>query len=489
MDSSLQQWGEWPPLVTGLLEHARADHLDFHMPGHKQGRGALPQWRDLLGEAIFSLDLTELPGLDNLQDPHGIIGQAAAAAASYFGADETYLSVNGTTAALLAVLLATCRPGDQVLLPRNCHQALINGLILNGASPYYLPVHSDQVWGLPGMLRTSDLEAALAQRNVHGHILVLLNPNYYGLAGNLQEQVALAHRLGRTVLVDEAHGAHFQSSSSYPTPALCCGADYVAQGAHKVLGAFTQAAYLHRLGHQEQSDKLREAFCLIQTSSPSYLLLASLDIARRQCQQEAPGWAAIAQSSLVLRQRINRIEGLRAPGQELLEVPGVVAFDPARLIVNVAELGINGFEAASWLQDQRGVLVEMADFQNLVFILGPSDIGLLGQLYDALEALSTSCSGAGSRRRSYPDPLDLPLPKQKLSPRVAFFSNQETVKLEASRGRIAAQIVAPYPPGVPVLCPGEEISGEAVDLLKEWTSAGGTWPGGNCGTIKVVAGG
>ncbi len=450
-------------------------YLGWHAPGHHGGRAAWAPWRELLGDAVFDLDLTELPGLDNLHDPRGIIRAAAAGAAAFFGAAETHFLVNGTSAGILAVLLARCRDGDRVLLPRNCHQSAVHGLVLSGATPVYLPVPFHPGLGLPGLLRTEDLRSCLAglvnsagdrpggplteqpassrrgaikedaagflpeqsgcppgcppgarkagvgagaendspgpssadavdfaRRCATGlqegepRLLVLLHPNYYGLTGDLAGQIQLAHRCGLTVLADEAHGSHFRSSPLFPTPALAAAADFAAQGAHKTLGAFTQAAWLHCREGGEAALRVSRALRLVQTTSPSYLLLASLDAARHQLQQSAALWEETACLGLRLRQEITAIPGLLAHGEELLEAPGVVAYDPSRLVVNVSALGITGFAAAAWLRGERRLLVEMADLYNLVFILGPGDMGPpADSLLAGLQALAAACGDAG----------------------------------------------------------------------------------------------
>lgn len=564
----------WPPLARGLVSHAGQGSLGFHMPGHHQGRAAWGPWRELLGEAVFSLDLTELPGLDNLQDPQGIIRAAADEAASFFGAGRTHLLINGASAGIMAVLLAACREGDRVLVPRNCHQSVMHGLVLSGAAPAYLPVSWHPGLGLPGLLQTERLQEALDGSMVPGHdpqrpdrepapfkLLVLLHPNYYGLAGELAEQVALAHQAGVPVLADEAHGAHFCASSLFPAPALKAGADYAVHGAHKTLGAFTQAAFLHcrndprndpRNDNDPWSDdwnddldgRVARALRLVQTSSPSYLLMASLDIARYQLQQSSAAlWEAAARLGIELRQEISRIPGLNAPGEELFQVPGVAAYDPARLTVNVSGLGITGFAAAAWLRAERRILVEMADLDNLVYILGPGDAGPPADaLLDALRALvshlgdgaggdgssggdgrATGCGqvsggsgaycgydgvfqgagpvarggsggycgeGAGAIVHGVREPsarglsammrdlYDLPIPRQALTPRQAFFAPSRAVPLVAAAGKIAAGSVTPYPPGVPVICPGEVIGEAALEYLAAWRRAGGAWRGG-----------
>ncbi|MGD0152901.1 MAG: hypothetical protein ABSC17_03930 [Thermacetogeniaceae bacterium] len=590
-EADLQAPAGLPPLAAGLAAHAGQGYLGFHMPGHHQGRAAWPPWRDLLGKAVFNLDLTELPGLDNLQDPQGIIRSAAIEAAAYFGAAETHFLVNGSSAGILAVLLATCREGDRVLLPRNCHQSVVHGLVLSGATPVYLPVRWSPGLGLPGMLQTGDLEAALLDppepagdwspgdrerpartapesapgssgrqqapgssvRSAPGRLLVLLHPSYYGLTGELAAQVKLAHHYGLPVLVDEAHGSHFCASSLFPAPALQAGADYAVHGVHKTLGAFTQAALLHCRGNAG-SGQIARALRLVQTSSPSYLLLASLDVARCQLQRSGAQWEETAHLGIRLRREISQIPGLLAPGEELLEVPGVITYDPSRLVVNVHCLGITGFTASDWLRRERRILVEMADLMNLVFILTPGDLGPASDaLLEGLQALAESygftdtrgaacgqggggsggnggymlgseqegpaCSGgyaaigrserginaggdsafcgqsdsamgngASGWLKMMPDIYELPIPRQALTPRQAFFAPSCQVPLETAAGKVAAEMIAPYPPGIPVICPGEVINHAVLECLVAWRRAGGARPGCGCPRRPLGAG-
>lgn len=479
------------PLLAALVRHAGEGYISFHTPGHKQGAGALPEWHSLLGDLVFQLDLTELPGLDNLQDPQGVIAQAQEKAAAYFEAAETFFLVNGTTAGILAVMLARSGPGKRVVLPRVSHQSVINGLILSGAKPVYLPVEYSPDLGLLGQVETCWLEKILTntlteEDNEEKPLVVLLHPNYYGLVGDLVQQVKTAHQEGCVVLVDEAHGAHFVTSALFPVTALQAGADFAAQGAHKVLGAFTQAAFLHC--REEGDQRVRDALRIVQSSSPSYLLMASLDVACCQCQQEEEQWEAVAQLGCELRQEISRIPGLLAPGSELLEVPGVVAYDPSRLIVNVRGLGITGFEAADWLCSQKRILVEMADLDNVVLILGPASLEKADLLIDGFSSLAAACSPSSGERRSLPDFKGLPLPEQVLTPREAFFADCSLLPLDSALGKVAAEVITPYPPGVPVLCPGERINSEVLEFLHDWERAGGSWPGQQKGLIRIVAG-
>ncbi|MFY9140975.1 MAG: aminotransferase class I/II-fold pyridoxal phosphate-dependent enzyme [Thermacetogeniaceae bacterium] len=477
---------ERTPLLAALARHAGEGYISFHTPGHKQGAGAFTEWHSLLGDMVFQLDLTELPGLDNLQDPQGVIAEAQARAAAYFGAAETFFLVNGATAGILAVMLAASGPGKKVVLPRVSHQSVFNGLILSGARPVYLPVEYSPDLGLLGQVETCRLERVLTELdNEEKPLLVLLHPNYYGLAGDLCQQVKTAHEQGCVVLVDEAHGAHFVTSALFPVTALQAGADFAAQGAHKVLGAFTQAAFLHC--REEGDQRIRDALRLVQSSSPSYLLMASLDVARCQCEQEEEQWEAVAQLGHKLRSEISRLPGLFAPGNELFELPGVYEYDPSRLIVNVSELGITGFEAADWLYSQKRILVEMADLYNVVLILSPASLESADLLIDGFSSLAAACS-TSRKNPSLPDFRGLPLPQQLLTPREAFFADFSLVPWDSALGKISAELISPYPPGVPVLCPGERIDGEVLEFLHEWERAGGSWPGQKKGLIRIVVG-
>ncbi len=475
----------WPPLVSALISHKEKGYLGFHVPGHRQGRGAYLPWRELLGENVFLFDLTELPDLDNLQDPGGVLREAAEAAASFFGARETYFLVNGATGGILAALLALSAPGGCFLLPRYTHQAVIHGAVLSGALPVFLatPFHKD--WGLPGFPETRDLASALAAAKPC--LLVATHPNYYGLAGDLAAWVEAAHASGAAVLVDEAHGPHFRAGKGFPLPALDAGAEVAVQSAHKVLGAFTQAALLHCGLSLKEPGRLRQALRLLQTSSPSYLLLASLDVARHQFARERGRWSEAVELGLQLRRAISRMPGLFAPGEELSAVPGVVAHDPTRLVVNVRGLGISGFRAARWLFWERRLAVEFADQDHIVLVLGPGDQEVAGVLLEALADLARAFRGRRDVDPRYPELFSLPLPPRVLAPREAFFAPRRAVPLESARGLVAAETISLYPPGVPVVCPGETITPEVLEYLALWEEAGGSWLGQRQRVVQVVA--
>ena len=485
---------KFPPIVKGLLEYADKNHYGWHIPGHHFGRSAWKPWHDLLGQAIFDIDgAAELPGLDNLYDPKGIILEAERAAAEYFNVDEVRFLVNGSTIGNLAVILGCCKEGDKVFVPRNCHQSVMQGLVLSGARPVYLPVHWDSGLGLVGALQTEDLEKALSSESRGEGLVILLHPSWHGITGELQTQVETAHGYGMKVLVDEAHGPHFRAGSQFPITGIKAGADYSVSSAHKTLGAFGQASWLHfRDSHDPSVEAIKEALKLVETSSPSYILLASLDVARYQLQVNHKVWRDAALMGEELRTKINRIPGLWAPGKEFLEAKGVCGYDPTRLSVNVSGLGITGFEAKQWLFEKANTVLDVGDLQYLIYILDPKVTEKEErEILRGLESLSAAYSNTMRLKKVDKDcdlGLEFPIPKQEMTPRQAFFSKRRRVPLDESVGKIAGEPITPYPPGIPLVCPGEIIGMEVIESLSAWQAAGGIWPGQEDNTIAVIDG-
>ncbi|MDR1201672.1 MAG: aminotransferase class I/II-fold pyridoxal phosphate-dependent enzyme [Tannerellaceae bacterium] len=490
MNNNESMGGEWPPLVQGLLDYANHGYFGWHMPGHHFGRSAWEPWRELLGDSVFIMDgAAELPGLDNLHDPQGIILKAEEEAASFFGAAEVRFLVNGSTQGNLAVLMGCCREGDMVFVPRNCHQSVVHGLVLSGATPIYLPVRWHSDFGLIGILQTDDLKQTLKNYQGSGGLLMLLHPNYYGMTGDLLGQVELAHQYGLQVMVDEAHGSHFCVGEQFPMPALVAGADFAVMGAHKTLGAFGQASWLHFREQGAATANVKRAMRLVETTSPSYLLLASLDVARYQLQQSQEIWQETAALGNRLRQIINSIPGLWAPGEEFLQIPEVCAYDPTRLAVKVSGLGITGIEAKKWLQQHQRMVLDMADLHYLVYILSPDDIGPMADaLVNGLRALATEYESNVNKSLCSRDinELELPIPRQVITPRQAFFSQGRKIPLIESVGKIAGETITPYPPGIPLICPGEVIDNTVLECLDAWRQAGGIWSGLSSGMITVI---
>lgn len=437
------------PLYEALMAYVRRRPAVFHVPGHKQGRSAAPALRRMLGEQGLALDLTEAPGLDDLHAPAGCIAEAQQLAAAAFGAGQTYFLVGGTTAGLQALILAACRPGEPILVPRHAHRAVLGGLILSGAIPHYVRPDYDAEMDLPVGITPGAMAAALA--NCPGaRAMVLVHPTYHGLPAQLTELVQLAHGRGLPVLVDEAHGAHFAFHPALPVPALAAGADGVAQSLHKAGGSLTQSSLLH-LGHHTRLDRQRvqAMLRLVQSTSPSYLLMVSLDLARRELALNGRAqWERAITTAAYARRRL---------GGAVREWPDA---DPTRLVIDVRPWHVSGPEAAEQLW-AHGVAVELAGQAYVLAIIGPADgYSEVDRLVQALGRLEPS---TGRVAGTLGEP---PWPELVLPPREAFLAEREPVPLVQARGRIAAELAAPYPPGIPVLAPGERITPEVIEYLE-----------------------
>jgi len=463
------------PLYEALLRYVREGVLPFHFPGHKQGRGVDPGFLDFVGHRALSLDLTEVPGLDDLHRPVGAIAEAQRLAAEAFGAEETFFLVNGTTAGNQAMVLATCRPGDLVAVARNAHRSVLAGLILSGAFPLYLEPEWDSYLGIWLGVDPGKVGAAL-ERNPGVKALFLTYPTYHGIISHLEVILREAHDRGVPVLVDEAHGSHLGFHPHLPVAAMHAGADASAQSAHKTLGALTQASYLHVRGGRVDRERLRSALQMVQSTSPSYLLMVSLDLARRRMALEGHSLLGRAlELAGEARRCLNRIPGLYCPGEELTGRPGVASLDPTRLVIHLGELGLPAGQAESWLRERCRIQVEGAEGYILVVPVTIADTP------DTLEALVTALGRmarekAGGSGESPQEPLPPvprpPAPEVVLSPREAFFRPRRRLPLRRATGHLAAEWVCPYPPGVPVLAPGERVTAEVVGWLEYARRAG-----------------
>lgn len=433
--------------------------------------------REAWGEAMLRADLPELPELDNLFAPSGVISEAQALAAQAFGAEQTWFLANGSTAGILAAILATCGPGDAILLPRTVHRSVVSGLILSGARPVFVAPAYDSYSGLVGGLTVAAVAQALkAQADIRAVMLVA--PSYEGICGETMAIAHLCHQHNIPLLVDEAHGPHFGFHSDLPPRALSLGADLAVQSTHKVLSALTQAAMVHVRGERVDRDRLSQALALVQSTSPNYLLLASLDVARRQMATQ--GEALMAQTLALshdARQRLSSLSDLCV--LDLPEdLPGFTHLDPTRLTVDVSALGMSGFEADERLCNDHGVVAELPSLRSLTFIisLGNRQIDI-DRLMEGFAMLSRE-----AKARPQSSLVKLPrfvglMPEVVCTPREAFYAKQLVVELDRAIGRVSAETLCPYPPGIPVLLPGEQVTREAVAHLRQVQAQGGVISG------------
>jgi len=466
------------PLLNALCAAIEQPCAAFHTPGHKRGQGTPENLKSLLGAAVFEADLPELPELDNLFAPEGAILQAQILAAEAFGAEQTWFLVNGTTCGIEAAILATCNPGDKLVLPRNAHQAAIAALILSGAVPIFAEPAYDSTWGIAHSMTAAAVAIALEQ-HPDAKAVMMVYPTYYGACGEIEAIAQIAHQSHIPLLVDEAHGAHFAFHPHLPIAALAAGADLTVQSTHKVLAALTQASMLHVQGDRIDRQRLSKALQLVQSTSPSYLLLASLDAAR---QQMATQGHALMSRTLELADRA-RTQISQIPGLSVLQpgcsTAGCVAFDPTRLTVAVSHIGLTGFEADEILHQTLGVTAELPGLQHLMFMvtLGNTEQDI-ERLVNGLKTLADRAVGQLENQLNISRPVAPIAPTlTPLSPRAAFFAKAETLPIGQTFNRISAELVCPYPPGIPVLFPGEVVTEGAIAYLQQVIVAGGVITG------------
>ena len=449
------------PLYEALLNHRlnRIVHLD--VPGHKGGRGN-KELRDFLGRTCLQSDVNSMKPLDNLCHPVGVIKEAQDLAADAFGAKNAFFMVNGATAGVQAMILSSCKPGDKIILPRNVHRSAINALVLTGAYPVYINPGVDQRLGIALGMAMEDVERTIAQHPDAKAILVN-NPTYYGVCSNLKEIVRLAHQKGMMVLCDEAHGTHFYFGEDMPLSGMAAGADMAAASVHKTGGSLTQSSIL-LCGEKVNADYVRQIINLTQTTSASYLLMSSLDIARRNLAlhgvemfQKTCDFVSYA------REEINQIGGYYAFGRELCNGDTVYDFDPTKLSIHTRDVGLAGIEVYDLLRDEYDIQIEFGDIGNILAIVSAGDREL--EIERLISALSEIKRLYGKDPTGMFDHEYIP-PVVKLPPQQAFYSPKESVPIEESLGRVCTEFVMCYPPGIPILAPGELVTGEILQYIR-----------------------
>ncbi|MGB6015653.1 MAG: aminotransferase class I/II-fold pyridoxal phosphate-dependent enzyme [Nodosilinea sp.] len=479
-------------MLSALQASGQRSHAPFYAPGHKRGQGASPRLKELLGESALSADLPELPELDNLFAPEGVILAAQELAAEAFGAEQTYFLANGSTCGIEAAILATVGPGEKIIVPRNAHRSVIAGLVLSGAMPIFVAPEYSANLGLVLGVKAETVAAALAH-HPDTRAVLLVSPTYHGICSDVGAIASLAHHHHIPLLIDEAHGPHFAFHPNLPRPALGLGADLVVQSTHKVLGALSQAAMLHTQGNRINPSRLQSALQLTQSTSPNSLLLASLDAARHQIAIEGE---ALLSNTLDLAQQMRR-ELAAIPGLQVIDQPAVTIFssvadlDPTRLTVDVSGLGLTGLEADDILHAELGVTAELPELRHLTFIVSlgntRADVQRCMAGFQSLEARASDRTSSPNSANSLPQPglsaeylsaeqwFTLPV----VSPREAFFAATETLPVQAAIGRLSAETISAYPPGVPAIVAGEVIAEEAIAHLTTVKNQGGYVTGGS----------
>ncbi|QSQ08571.1 Arginine decarboxylase [Koleobacter methoxysyntrophicus] len=480
------------PLVEGLLKYIKGKPVAFHTPGHKGNPALAGLLEGLSDSRIFEMDLTEIPGLDDLHNPAGIIEESQRLLAEAYGADRSFFLVNGSTCGIEALIMAVCSPGDRVIVPRNAHKSVLGGLILSGAVPVYINPYVDEYWGIPLGIRPEDVEETL---RCYGDIeaVLLVNPTYHGICGDLKAAVRLAVKFNIPLLVDEAHGPHLKFSRRLPTDALEAGSSGCVQSPHKMLGSLTQSSWLHIKGSRINIDRLKGALQILQSSSPSYILMASLDAARycmvHDGKKMLDGVVDLAQEAC---ERINTIPGARCLGQEVVGEKGVTERDPTKLVITCREAGIPGTLLGDILRRDYKIQPEYSDFYNItLFVTIGNKENDLTRLVYSLEGIIKRYSARKPLSENLNSSLHTvygaDIPRQVMSPREAYFAPKRKVGLRDSIGYISGEMVAPYPPGIPLLCPGEEITGEIVDKIRILKEMGTAFHGPGDPDLKYIS--
>lgn len=450
------------PLFDAVKKYVEDRVIQFHVPGHKQGRG-IKELADYIGERALQMDANGMEDLDYANSPTGVIREAEELMAQAFGAQRAHFLVNGTTAGVQAMIMSACDPGDKILIPRNAHKSTIGGIILSGAMPVYIQPEVNERLGIAMGVTAESVKKAIKE-HPHAKAVFLVNPTYYGAVSDLKSIVRIAHRHDMAVLVDEAHGAHMSFHDDFPLTAMEVGADMSAASLHKTSGSMTQSSVLLSRSNLIAPEKVKQVLDLTRTTSSSYLLMCSLDIARKQL---ATAGSDMLERTLELarwaREEINKIEGLYAFGNELIGTPGCYDFDETKLGINVRGLGYTGYQMESKLRKEYNIQIELSDLYNILAIVS------LGDRKEDLEALVNALKDIASKTGvvEYKNATIIPHnPKMIVSPRDAFYSTKKAVPLEDSEGEIAGEMVMAYPPGIPVICMGERITGEIIDYIK-----------------------
>ncbi|MGL5977425.1 MAG: aminotransferase class I/II-fold pyridoxal phosphate-dependent enzyme [Erysipelotrichaceae bacterium] len=451
---------EQAPIFDALQQHVKQRVVRFDVPGHKGGKGN-PELSSLLGEHVMQLDVNSMKPLDNLCHPIGVIKDAEDLAAQAFGAQHAFLMVNGTTAAVQAMIMAVCKPGEKIILPRNVHRSAINALVVCGAIPVYVNPCIHETLGIALGMECSDIERAM-QEHPDAKAILVNNPTYYGICSDLSSIVVLAHQFGMKVLVDEAHGTHFYFGEGLPISGMAAGADMAAVSMHKTGGSLTQSSFL--LANKEvDAGYLRQIINLTQTTSGSYLLMASLDIARKYLALQGKEIFARTQAlATYCRSELQQIGGYVLFDRSLINGTSIYDFDPTKLSLHTLELGLPGIRVYDILRDEYNIQIEFGDLGNILAIISAGDKKKdIERLLSALSEIKHRY--AGSRQGLFDH--DYIHPDVVTTPQIAFYSRKTAVPLAASVGRICAEFVMAYPPGIPILAPGERISTTLIDYI------------------------
>ncbi|MDL2264510.1 aminotransferase class I/II-fold pyridoxal phosphate-dependent enzyme [Synergistaceae bacterium OttesenSCG-928-I11] len=449
------------PLHRALEDYRSRRVVPFDVPGHKQGRGT-PELTAFLGKPCLSVDVNSMKPLDNLAHPTSVICEAEALAADAFGADAAFFMIGGTTSGVQAMIMSVCKAGDAIILPRNVHRSAINALIVTGIRPIYVDPGTHARLGISLGMAADDVVRAIRE-NPDAKAVFVNNPTYYGICPDLRAIVEAAHEAGMAALIDEAHGTHFYFGENLPVTAMEVGADMSAVSMHKTGGSLTQSSLLLMKRGRIDPSYVRTIINLTQTTSASYLLMSSIDIARKALATKGrETFETVCELAEYGRREINDIGGFYAFSREIVNGRDVCDFDITKLSVHTLGIGRAGVEVYDLLRDDYEIQIEFGDMGNLLAIVSVGDTRAnIERLVSALSEIKRLHSREGL------DLLDheyIP-PVVRLSPQEAFYAPRTSVPIRSALGRVTAEFVMCYPPGIPILAPGELVTQDALDYI------------------------
>jgi arginine/lysine/ornithine decarboxylase len=460
------------PLLEALKALRATRVVPFDVPGHKQGRGN-PELTAFLGRPCMEVDVNSMKPLDNLCHPVSVIREAELLTAQAFGAAHAFFMVGGTTSAVQSMILSVCKRGDEIILPRNVHRSVINALVLCGAAPVYVNPQTDARLGISLGMALNDLRSAIEQ-HPNAKAVLVNNPTYYGICSNLAEITRLAHEKGMKVLADEAHGTHFYFGDNMPISAMAAGADMASISMHKSGGSLTQSSLLV-IGPGMSEGHVRKIINLTQTTSGSYLLMSSLDISRKNLAMRGQEiFDKVCGLAQYARDEINDIGDYYAYSRELVNGDTIYDFDPTKLSIHTLDVGLAGIEVYDILRDEYDIQVEFGDVAN---ILAYISVGDRERDIERLVSALAEIRRLYKRSRAGMMAIEYLSPEVVATPQEAFYAETQPLPIEASAGHICAESVMCYPPGIPILAPGERITPDIIRYIRYMKEKGGSLTG------------
>lgn len=448
------------PIYEALKRVKQKRIVPFDVPGHKRGRGN-PELTELLGERCVSMDVNSMKPLDNLVHPVSVIREAEELAADAFGAAHAFLMVGGTTSAVQTMILSVVKRGEKIIVPRNIHRSVMGAMVLCGAIPVYVNPECDERLGISLGMSVDAVKGAILA-NPDAKAILVNNPTYYGICSDLRTIVNLAHANNMLCLVDEAHGTHFYFGDNLPVSAMAAGADMSAVSMHKSGGSLTQSSLL-LIGPAMREGYVRQIINLTQTTSGSYLLLSSLDISRRNLAlRGCESFNKVIEMAEYARNEINSIGDYYAYSREIINGDSIFDYDVMKLSINTLDVGLAGIEVYDCLRDEYDIQIEFGDIGNILAYISIGDRHRdIERLVSALSEIRRrySKSKTGLMTQEYIEPI------VEVSPQEAFYGEKEMVAIEESAGRVSTEFLMCYPPGIPIVAPGERITDKILKYI------------------------